>query len=194
MPRYGSIVRCVLFTPDGRWFATGSWDGSLRIYEVASGRLHAKIECLTQGLCVAPDGCHLAVCDGDSPEVLIYRLDLRDPDREESQRIAKLLADLGNDSYAVRQEASKRLRGLGLIAVPEVDRATQSPSAEVRIRSSAILADIRSLEPWVELKGHCDVLAVAFSPDGKILACGDRDGDVQLWDVAGQKVVATLRK
>jgi WD40 repeat protein len=38
------------------------------------------------------------------------------------------------------------------------------------------------------------VRAVAFSPDGKTLACGVRDGAVRLWDVAGGKERACLRE
>jgi WD40 repeat protein len=193
MPRSRSIVRSVCFSPDGRWMVTGSWDGSLRIYDAASGRLHAKIESNTVD-CVAfaSDGRHLAACGLESPYVEVYRLDLRDPSAEESQRIEKLLASLNDDSYAVREKASDELRGLGLVAVPELDKATGSPSAEVRVRSRAVLADVRSPEPWIVLKGRGEILAAAFSPDGKTIAAGGRDGSVQLRGVASRHVVATL--
>jgi hypothetical protein len=31
-------------------------------------------------------------------------------------------------------------------------------------------------------EGATQILAVAFSPDGKVVAASDRDGDIQLWE------------
>jgi WD40 repeat protein len=193
MPRSGSIVPSVAFSPDGRWIATGSWDGSLRIYDGVSGRLRAQIENgSVNRLAFSPDGRYLAACNVESPEVEVYRPDLRDPNREESQRIRKMMTDLNDDSYAVREKASAGLKGLGLIAVPELDKATNSPLPEVRVRSRAILADARSPQPWAELNAGSEPLAVAFSPDSRMMAAGGRDGRVQLWDVKSQQLVGTL--
>jgi WD40 repeat protein len=43
------------------------------------------------------------------------------------------------------------------------------------------------------LKGHTDrVHAVAFSPDGKLLASGSRDHTVKLWELTSRRAIATL--
>jgi hypothetical protein len=43
------------------------------------------------------------------------------------------------------------------------------------------------------LQGHADVVvALAFSPDGRMLASGDPQGVVKLWDVAGQAAPKTI--
>jgi WD40 repeat protein len=196
LPRSGSIVRCVRFSRDGRWFAVGSWDGYLRIYDCLSGGLRARIERdSVDWLDFAPDIRSLAVCSVDSSQVKVYRLDLRDPDREESRQIRELLATLDQDSYAAREKASGQLKGLGLLAVPALEKGAKAASAEVRVRARSILAEVRSPPPWALLKdGASDVLAAVFSPDGKMIASGSRDGEVKIWDVASQKVVATLKQ
>ena len=44
------------------------------------------------------------------------------------------------------------------------------------------------------LEGHTYVVwSVAFSPDGKTLASGSRDGSIKLWDVTSGKNIATLK-
>ncbi|MGK3111543.1 WD40 repeat domain-containing protein, partial [Streptomyces mordarskii] len=46
----------------------------------------------------------------------------------------------------------------------------------------------------ITLKGHNDnVLAVAFSPDGKTLATGSRDDTARLWDTDTGNVRITLK-
>ena len=56
------------------------------------------------------------------------------------------------------------------------------------------LWDAATRKETAVLKGHADeVLAVAFSPDGKTLATGSKDQTVKLWDVATGKETATLR-
>ena len=47
---------------------------------------------------------------------------------------------------------------------------------------------------WATLDGHEGwVAAVAFSPDGTILATGSHDQTIKLWDAATGRELATLR-
>jgi tetratricopeptide (TPR) repeat protein len=58
-------------------------------------------------------------------------------------RIARWIAQLGDDDFNLRQEASRQLRAAGRRAEPALARAADSRDAEVRKRARAILADFR---------------------------------------------------
>jgi WD40 repeat protein len=57
-------------SPDGRWFATGSWDGMIRVHEVRTGAAVGEPmshRAMITGLRFSPDGRHLfAVSFGDA--------------------------------------------------------------------------------------------------------------------------------
>jgi WD40 repeat protein len=100
-----------------------------------------------------------------------------------------LLARLDDDSYAVREDVSREIVEMGLMAEPWLRRLmTESPSAEVRLRCRHLRQQLLTT-PQAELSGHGDeVESVALAPDGNLLASVDRAGKVRLWDVATRRV------
>jgi WD40 repeat protein len=104
--------------------------------------------------------------------------------------VARLITELGNDDFEVREAATAHLKGIGEPALPALHRALESKDAEVRRRAEIIAAAIES-KLYVELlclTGHTGaVWSVSVSADGQRLLTGSEDRTLRLWDTAAGK-------
>lgn len=77
------------------------------------------------------------------------------PSQEEIQ---KLIQQLGDDSFTIREEATKKLITLGKAVVPAILKEIQSNDAEVKQRAERVLEEIQSSLPFlIESLGDPDV-------------------------------------
>jgi WD40 repeat protein len=189
-----SYYRCACFTPDGRWILTGDWGGTVRVWDAETGEMRARFSGMAgvDGLAFSPAAKSLAVCSS-ARHVYLYDLSLGEPEPSERERIVRLLTQLDDNSYDVREATTRELLEAGFVAEPALRRAmAESKSAEVRIRARRILQDLLS-QPRALLRGHtAAVEALAFSPDGKLLVSGSKDGTVRLWNVPDRKELTHL--
>ena len=97
--------------------------------------------------------------------------------------IRALIAQRGDDSYAKRDEAEKKLLAVGRPAVALLKKAAlESTDAEVRQRAAAVLSTLRAQPgPGFWLPGG-NVFDLAFSKNGASLAAGCGDGIVRVYD------------
>jgi WD40 repeat protein len=99
--------------------------------------------------------------------------------------IPALIKELGAESYAQREAASKALARIGPPALSELCKALRAEDLEVRLRVRRLVDAIgkdlfREMRSFDNHSGS--VNAVAFSPDGKRAASGDHRA-IRLWDL-----------
>jgi WD40 repeat protein len=91
--------------------------------------------------------------------------------------IRALISQLGDDSFARRDEATKRLSAIGAPALPILfDTVKKSTDAEIRERSQALIIEINAKVPPLVVPVKALVSEIAFSPDSATMAaaCGDK--------------------
>lgn len=152
----------VTFSPDSTVLATLSYDRTVKLWEVPSGRLLATLSGHTNtiyNVAFSPDGRYVGSCSADR-SIRIYEA----ATGKYVRRIVTptLVRDLAFDSN------SKYVAAAGDNKIGYVFDVNSS-----------------STKPIAELKGHTARLrAIAFSPDGTKVATGSDDRNVSVWNVA----------
>jgi len=164
LPQLTAAVRCVGFSPDGRWLAAAGDPGQVQVFDATSGRVVASWLSLTpvRDLAFSPDGTRFAAV-GDDGVLRLYPAEGGTP---QAWPVAKLPV------WHVAFVADSPLL------------ATCDQDGIIRLLDHR---DGQCAATWATEPGLIHSMAVA--PDGQWLAGGDRDGNLFFWDRPTQRIL-----
>lgn len=159
-------VRSVAVSPDGTAIASGSFDGTIKIWNLETGALirtltgHSDAGEMVSSVAIAPNGTLLASSsNGYGGTIKLWNL-----------ATGELLYTIAGTSL-----------GISSIAISPDSQLLASGSEEGNIQ----LWNLESGEAIGTFSGHLGtVFSVVFSPDGQTLASASQDGSIKLWAVA----------
>jgi hypothetical protein len=185
-------IEDIAFSPDGKLLASASDDQTLRLWDVVAHRMVATLRGragAVHRVTFSPDGKLLATGGYDNTAKLW------DVATRHEVATLKHLAPVWSVAFSPNGKTLATASEEGAVKLWDVaawgpggtraagpDHAVVPPPQKVGGQNT------------VTLKGHTDdILAVAFSPDGKTLASGSFDRTIKLWNVETREEVATLR-
>jgi WD40 repeat protein/serine/threonine protein kinase len=178
---------CVAFTPEGRYLAVGLNTGLTAILRVpASPSEPSRFPLPAPADLAKRPAAADALKRADIPDELVRMAGDGDQDKAPPELVAvfgedrHLKGDLRNQVNAVAISPDGRILAFGGIGavIRRIDLETGTQRRELR---------------WEQRSGGQRVHTLAFSPDSELLACGEDNGSLVLWDATAGAVVRDLR-
>jgi WD40 repeat protein/transcriptional regulator with XRE-family HTH domain len=204
---HSAAVQALSISPDEQVLATGSWDGTLKLWNLESGALlwMGQHSSSVQRLAFTPDGRTLA-SGGDDAVIHLWEVStgthLQTLSGQSSPVYALAWSPDGNLLTSGNFDGNMYLWEMQGRQAAHPDTATHiltghrgpvwsvafSPDGRILASGSfdqtVKLWDVERLEGRETLTGHtAPVNAVAWSPDGRLLASGSRDQMIWLWEI-----------
>jgi len=160
-------IESVNFNHNGKYLASGNWDGAIGLWNVETGELVRTLKKHTdraRQINFSPDGKYLA--SGSGGTIKLWNVET-----------GKLIKTLGGH-------------------ISDVAAINFSPDGKYLASGSGGIIKLWNVETGElirALEGHTHMVhSINFSPDGKYIASGSQDGIIKLWNVETGKLIRTL--
>jgi len=170
---HDDVVSGVAWSADGRLLASGSLNGSVKVWDARTGDLRFPLPALKWGarhVAFSPDSRLLAT-GGEDDWVKLW--DISRPDRPPDRWLRRF---------------STGPRGLLALAFSPDGRHLAAADRDRKVRCWDVEGDseVRLPDDLMVIRG------LAFTPNGKQIVTANTDGVVKVWDLAARRTVATV--
>jgi WD40 repeat protein/tRNA A-37 threonylcarbamoyl transferase component Bud32 len=207
---WGELDDVFLLGRQGQTVATVA-QGRVQLWDAKTGQERASlgdVQTRFHALSFAPDGRLLALTDQQvnlrPPDKYMpaYRVRVWDMTRRQELAAPRTVPATGMpldlDGKSVPASLSLARKYPGWWAGSFGFDIVAGTSPDGKLRAEGRSTDVKLIESATGkelhvLKGHEGITRLAFSPDGKALAVGERGGTIRLWNTAAGRLLLTLR-
>jgi guanine nucleotide-binding protein subunit beta-2-like 1 protein len=171
---HSHFVEDVVISSDGQYALTGSWDASLRLWDISTGVTTRRFT-------------------GHKKDVLsvAFSVDNRQIVSGSRDRSIKLWNTLGECKYSIEEKDQSHA---GWVSCVRFSPVTSNPIiVSAGWDRQVKVWNLSNCKLKNSLKGHTGYInCVTVSPDGSLCASGGKDGTAMLWDLAEGKRLYNL--